>query len=158
MSFHFSSFFLAQPLALKVFFMVASSVKKAVVSSSPCLEATSPASPFAVSLCVQGSKLLILEMVTPPLVGNPYSGYFFHPYCWVDEFIPNYMENHGSLDPSTCELDNPKVQNLGQFWDPKDLTAAICTNGRCEWTRRSCSVPWFLMVSPSKILPFEPFF
>ncbi len=37
----------------------------------------------------------------PPLIGNPY---FMGPYkplsrTWVDEFIPYYMANNGSLDP-----------------------------------------------------------
>ena len=33
---------------------------------------------------VPGSKLLVLGMVIPPLIGNPYNGYI-NPYCWVDD-------------------------------------------------------------------------
>ena len=41
-----------------------------------------------------GSKLLVLGMAIPPLIGNPYNGYT-NPYYWVDEFIPYYMEIMG---------------------------------------------------------------
>ena len=34
---------------------------------------------------------LVLGMVIPPWIGNPYNGYI-SPYYWVDEFIPYYME------------------------------------------------------------------
>ncbi len=41
-------------------------------------------------------QLLILRMVIPPLIGNPYNGYtYIIPYYWVDEFIPYYMEIMG---------------------------------------------------------------
>ena len=45
-----------------------------------------------------GSKLVVLGMVIPPLIGNPYNGYL-NPYYWVDDH-PLYG-NNGSLDPST---------------------------------------------------------
>ena len=41
-----------------------------------------------------GSKLVVLRMVIPPLIGSPYNGYI-NPYYWVDEFIPYYMEIMG---------------------------------------------------------------
>ena len=46
-----------------------------------------------------GSKLLVLGMVIPPLIGNPYNGYI-NPYYWVDDH-PLLYGNIGSLDPST---------------------------------------------------------
>ena len=46
-----------------------------------------------------GSKLLVLGMVIPPLIGNPYNGYI-NPYYWVDDH-PLLYGNNGSLDPST---------------------------------------------------------
>ena len=46
-----------------------------------------------------GSKLPMLEMVIPPLIGNPYSGYI-NPYHKVDGH-PLLHGNNGSLDPST---------------------------------------------------------
>ena len=46
-----------------------------------------------------GSKLLVLGMVIPPSIGNPYNGYI-NPYYWVDDH-PLLYGNNGSLDPST---------------------------------------------------------
>ena len=51
------------------------------------------------STFVLGSKLLVLGMVIPPLIGNPYKGYI-NPYYWVDDH-PLLYGNNGSLDPST---------------------------------------------------------
>ncbi len=48
-----------------------------------------------------GSKLLVLGMVIPPLIGNPYNGHI-NPYYWVDDH-PLLYGNNGSLDPSTFE-------------------------------------------------------
>ncbi len=48
-----------------------------------------------------GSKLVVLGMVIPPLIGNPYNGYI-NPYYWVDDH-PLLYGNNGSLDPSTYE-------------------------------------------------------
>ena len=45
------------------------------------------------------SKVAILVMVIPPLIGNPYNGYI-NPYYWVDDH-PLLYGNNGSLDPST---------------------------------------------------------
>ena len=49
---------------------------------------------------VLGSKLPILGMVIPPLIGNPYNE-DTNPYCWVDDH-PLLYGNNGSLslDPS----------------------------------------------------------
>ena len=46
-----------------------------------------------------GSKLVVLGMAIPPLIGNPYNGYI-NPYYWVDDHPPLYG-NNGSLHPST---------------------------------------------------------
>ena len=48
---------------------------------------------------VPWSKVAILGMVIPPLIGNPYNGYI-NPYYWVDDH-PLLYGNHGSLDPGT---------------------------------------------------------
>ena len=45
---------------------------------------------------VQWSKVAILGMVIPPLIGNPYNGYV-NPYYWVDDHPP-LCGNNGSLD------------------------------------------------------------
>ena len=47
---------------------------------------------------VPGSKVLILGMIIPPLIGNPYNGYI-SPYYWVDDH-PLLYGNNGNLDPS----------------------------------------------------------
>ena len=51
---------------------------------------------------VPGSKLLLLGMVIPPLIRNPYHGYINH-YSWVDDH-PLLSGNNGSLDPGTYVL------------------------------------------------------
>ncbi len=67
--------------------------------------------------CVPWSKLLILGMVIPPLIGNPYNGYI-NPYYWVDDH-PLLYGNNGSLDPDTC--DDPRLLSAfapcSQTWD-----------------------------------------
>ena len=45
------------------------------------------------------SKLLVLGVAIPPLIGNPYNGYI-NPYYWVDDH-PLLYGNNGSLDPGT---------------------------------------------------------
>ena len=54
---------------------------------------------FSVFSYEPGSKLVVLGMVIPPLIGNPYNGYI-NPYYWVDDH-PLLYGNNGSLDPST---------------------------------------------------------
>ena len=54
---------------------------------------------YNLSTCEPGSKLLVLEMVIQPLIGNPYNGYI-NPYYWVDDH-PLLYGNNGSLDPGT---------------------------------------------------------
>ena len=44
---------------------------------------------------VLGSKLVVLGMVIPPLIGNPYNGYI-NPYYWVDDH-PLLYGNNGWL-------------------------------------------------------------
>ena len=51
---------------------------------------------------VPWSKVAILGMVIPPLIGNPYNGYI-NPYYWVDDH-PLLYGNNVSLDPSTYDL------------------------------------------------------
>ena len=48
---------------------------------------------------VPWSKVAILGMVIPPLIGNPYYRYI-NPYYWVDDH-PLLYGNSGSLDPGT---------------------------------------------------------
>ena len=48
-------------------------------------------------LYVPWSKLVVLGMVIPPLIGNPYNGYI-NLYCWVDDH-PLLYGNNGTLDP-----------------------------------------------------------
>ena len=63
---------------------------------SPSLAETMPSIFYqcSINVYVPGSKLVVLGMVIPPLIGNPYNGYI-NPYYWVDEFIPYYMEIMG---------------------------------------------------------------
>ena len=51
---------------------------------------------------VPWSKVAILGMVIPPLIGNPYNGYI-NPYYWVDDH-PLLYGNNGSLDPGTYAI------------------------------------------------------
>ncbi len=48
-----------------------------------------------------GSKLVVLGMAIPPIIGNPYNGYI-NPYYWVDDH-PLLYRNNRILDPSTYE-------------------------------------------------------
>ena len=48
---------------------------------------------------VPWSKVAILGMVIPPLIGNPYNRYI-KPYYWVDDH-PLLYGNNGNLDPGT---------------------------------------------------------
>ena len=48
---------------------------------------------------VPGSKLLILWIVIPSLIGNPFNMYMNH-YDWVDDH-PRTQGTNGSLDPGT---------------------------------------------------------
>ena len=54
-----------------------------------------------------GSKLLVLGMVIPPSIGNPYSGYI-NPYYWVDDHSLLHG-NNGSLDPGTYNWPLPSL-------------------------------------------------
>ena len=57
---------------------------------------------YKMKSCVPGSKLLLLAMVIPPLIGNPYNGYI-NPYYWVDD-NPPFFGNNRSLDPSPYKV------------------------------------------------------
>ena len=51
------------------------------------------------TICVMVKSRVLLGMVIPPLIGNPYNGYI-NPYDWVDDH-PLLYGNNGSLDPAT---------------------------------------------------------
>ena len=63
---------------------------------------------------VPWSKVAILGMVIPPLIGNPYNGYI-NPYYWVDDH-PLLYGNNGSLDPSTCNTPPKWKTASGNPW------------------------------------------
>ena len=67
----------------------------------PCHSAHSKDNPLRPGTTyVPGSKLLVLGMVIPPLIGILiYNGYI-NPYYWVDDHPLLYGSN-GSLDPGT---------------------------------------------------------
>ena len=56
---------------------------------------------FSEKTYVPGSKVAILGMVIPPLIGNPYNGYI-SPYYWVDDH-PLLFGKNGSLDPGSYD-------------------------------------------------------
>ena len=50
-----------------------------------------------------GSKLLILRMVVPPLIGNPFNGYM-KPNSGVDDYPLSYAETYDLFPESAlCE-------------------------------------------------------
>ena len=61
-------------------------------------EKTLPQKQFTERSREPGSKLIVLGMVIPPWIGNPYK--YINPYYWVDDH-PLLYGNNGSLDPST---------------------------------------------------------
>ena len=75
-------------------------------TSSYCTAKTVTRVVYFILLCAfePGSKLLVLGMVIPPLIGNPYNGYI-NPYYWVDDH-PLLYGNNGSLDPGTFGIMN----------------------------------------------------
>ena len=67
-------------------------------------------------LYVPWSKVAILGMVIPPLIGNPYN-WDTKPYYWVDDH-PLLYGNNGSLDASDSRNINlrsirPRTQVVG---------------------------------------------
>ena len=58
---------------------------------------------YFVSLHVPGSKLLILGMVIPPLIGNPYNGYI-NPYEVYDHPYSYHRKTMGVYTPSTYDI------------------------------------------------------
>ena len=69
--------------------------------------------------CEPGSKLVVLGMAIPPLIGNPYNGYI-NPYYWVDDH-PLLYGNNGSLD-------NPDVRASLSSVVTWPLTQVVGTN------------------------------
>ena len=63
-----------------------------------------------------GSKLVVLGMAIPPLIGNPYNGYI-NPYYRVDDH-PLLYGNNGSLDPSSSTYEK-RLKSLQLFFSPK---------------------------------------
>ena len=61
--------------------------------------------------CARVDQLLILRMVIPPLIGNPYNGYI-NPYYWVEFPIP-YMEIMGVETRPIRTHDRPIVRSSG---------------------------------------------
>ena len=84
-------------------------------------------------LNASGSKLPILGMAMPTLIGKTYNG-SINPYYWVDDHSLLYG-NHRSLDPSTYTLFTNKPRN--HFW-----TRFLWI--KLQWGsqfRRGCSLP-----------------
>ena len=97
---------------------------------------------FGPSSYEPGSKLLVLGMVIPPLIGNPYSGYI-NPYYWVDDH-PLLYGNHGSLDPGTYtswqNLPFEKLSlHLEHFLELLDMEQRLLRASRAmdQWMSRS---------------------
>ena len=64
-----------------------------------------------------GSKLLILGMVIPPLIGNPCNGYI-NPYYWVDDH-PNFSgtkltPTNQHLVPTHLQFSTQKISKIPQ--------------------------------------------
>ena len=88
-----------------------------------------------------GSKLVVLGMAIPPLIGNPYNGYI-NPYYWVDDHPPLYG-NNGSLDPSTY------IQHCYiSFSKKKRVILMICAPAGTSHFRL-CG--WWFHLSPSQL-------
>ncbi len=73
-----------------------------------------------------GSKLVVLGMAIPPLIGNPYNGYI-NPYYWVDDH-PLLYGNNVSLDPST--YDNWVASQVGDTVDGRNPANHLSTPTR----------------------------
>ena len=71
-----------------------------------------------------GSKLPILGMVIPPLIGNPYNGYI-NPYYWVDDHPLLYI---GSLDPSTHIVDAKNIISFKYVYIIKEFLNHLNTS------------------------------
>ena len=91
--------------------------------------------------CVPWSKVTILGMVIPPLIGNPYNGYI-NPYYWVDDH-PLLYGNNGSLDPGTCNdffILLPFTYHHNQWMTPRDAKQNTQKRARISlWTTHAFS-------------------
>ena len=69
-------------------------------------------------LSVPGSKLPILGLVIPPLIGNPYNGHI-NPYYWVDDH-PLLKGNNGEFRPWHMywfiTISSPTHRNSFEAW------------------------------------------
>ena len=64
---------------------------------------------------VPWSKVAILGMVIPPLIGILIMGIYINPYYWVDDH-PLLYGNNGSLDPGSHESAFTLNRNPGTIW------------------------------------------
>ena len=76
---------------------------------------------------VPWSKVAILGMVIPPLIGNPCNGYI-NPYYWVDDFIPYYMEIMGVDRPDRTNVSTMFLLN-SRYLSVKTLDSIFGTSG-----------------------------
>ena len=93
------------------------SKKLLIVEVSPRIG--NPKKPKGEGLYEPGSKLPILGMVIPSLIGNPYNGYI-NPYHWVDDHPPHIVSVYRST-ATNC----PPKRRFDQFCQP-----------RHRWSRR----------------------
>ena len=88
-----------------------------------------------------GSKLVVLGMVIPPLIWNPYNGYI-NPYYWVDDH-PLLYGNNGSLDPST---NFPTINPQNGLPLLPGYAPGTCRSINCPWlwakASRNSSSAW----------------
>ena len=93
------------------------------------------------------SKVAILGMVIPPLIGNPYNGYI-NPYYWVDFSHPLLCGKIGSLDPSTYHI----IYDHIWFTSPDEIpkTRKHCEIERQSWQRIASAERLARIMNPPK--------
>ena len=93
-----------------------------------------------------GSKLPMLGMVIPPLIGILIMGILNPIYYWLDDH-PLLYGNDGSLDPSTCKYPYPDAPNgtglstnkKGRKW-PHEQGEMACKVNIPYWAKGAKSV------------------
>ena len=104
---------------------------------------------------VPGSNLLILGMVIPPLIGNPYNGYI-NPYYWVDDhplIIWKYGEFFSPPQIFWCMPQTNLISRLFNFHFTKN-TCLDDTKYIYIYIPGTC-LSSILGVEPSKTRPFS---
>ncbi len=105
---------------------------------------------FQIFLYVPWSKVAILGMVIPPLIGILIMGNYINPYYWVDDH-PLLYRNNGSLDPGT--YDDFSIPNIQRIWDfryPRDPKSQ-----RGKWCLKMA--PWMRMaICCRQMVSFQP--